>query len=85
LALANSLRECASKSQDDVEFIKLLKTMATMAMSEAAYISSGSMDVTKYAHYGLALDFYTHFTVSAFPHFVLFFLHASDIPVSFLA
>ncbi|KAG0210280.1 DIS3 mitotic control [Mortierella sp. NVP41] len=62
LALANSLRECASKSANDIEFIKLLKTMATMAMSEAAYISSGSMAVSKYAHYGLALDFYTHFT-----------------------
>ncbi|KAG0336109.1 DIS3 mitotic control [Podila humilis] len=41
-ALATSLRECASKSQDDIEFVKLLKTMATMAMSEASYISSGS-------------------------------------------
>ncbi|KAG0197124.1 DIS3 mitotic control [Mortierella sp. GBA30] len=62
LALANSLRDCASKSQDDVEFIRLLKTMATMAMSEASYISSGSTSIDKYAHYGLALDFYTHFT-----------------------
>ncbi|KAF9118762.1 DIS3 mitotic control [Mortierella sp. GBA39] len=62
LALANSLRECAAKSENDIEFVKLLKTMATMAMSEASYISSGSMDVSKYAHYGLALDFYTHFT-----------------------
>ncbi|KAG9067492.1 DIS3 mitotic control [Linnemannia hyalina] len=62
LALANSLRECAAKSENDIEFVKLLKTMATMAMSEASYISSGSMDASKYAHYGLALDFYTHFT-----------------------
>ncbi|KAG0371977.1 DIS3 mitotic control [Mortierella sp. AD032] len=62
LALANSLRECAFKSENDIEFVKLLKTMATMAMSEASYISSGSMGVDKYAHYGLALDFYTHFT-----------------------
>ncbi|KAG0283765.1 DIS3 mitotic control [Linnemannia gamsii] len=62
LALANSLRECAAKSVNDIEFVKLLKTMATMAMSEASYISSGSFEVSKYAHYGLALDFYTHFT-----------------------
>ncbi|KAF9185075.1 DIS3 mitotic control [Haplosporangium sp. Z 11] len=62
LALATSLRDCALKSQDDIEFVRLLKTMATMAMSEASYISSGSMSVDKYAHYGLALDFYTHFT-----------------------
>ncbi|KAF9915077.1 DIS3 mitotic control [Lobosporangium transversale] len=62
LALANSLRDCAAKSQDDIEFVRLLKTMATMAMSEACYISSGSKPINEYAHYGLALDFYTHFT-----------------------
>ncbi|KAF9404664.1 DIS3 mitotic control, partial [Podila epigama] len=62
LALANSLRECAERSKDDIEFVKLIKTMATMAMSEASYISSGSKSVNEYAHYGLALDFYTHFT-----------------------
>ncbi|KAG0244576.1 DIS3 mitotic control [Actinomortierella wolfii] len=62
LSLANSLRECAAKCGDDIEFIRLLKTMATMAMSEASYISSGSYPVHEYKHYGLALDFYTHFT-----------------------
>ncbi|KAF9355520.1 DIS3 mitotic control [Mortierella sp. AD094] len=62
LALANSLRECTAKSQNDIEFVRLLKTMATMAMSEASYISSGSVPVNEYAHYGLALEFYTHFT-----------------------
>ncbi|KAF9199356.1 DIS3 mitotic control [Haplosporangium sp. Z 27] len=62
LALANSLRECTAKSQGDIEFVRLLKTMATMAMSEASYISSGSFPVNEYAHYGLALEFYTHFT-----------------------
>ncbi|KAG0346829.1 DIS3 mitotic control [Podila minutissima] len=62
LALATSLRDCANKSSDDIEFIKLIKTMATMAMSEASYISSGSKPVNEYAHYGLALEFYTHFT-----------------------
>ncbi|KAG0024231.1 DIS3 mitotic control [Entomortierella chlamydospora] len=62
LALANSLRECAARSQNDIEFVRLLKTMATMAMSEASYISSSSVPVNEYAHYGLALEFYTHFT-----------------------
>ncbi|KAF9584372.1 DIS3 mitotic control [Lunasporangiospora selenospora] len=62
LSLANSLRECAAKSQGDIEFVRLIKTMATMAMSEASYMSSGSCPVNEYAHYGLALDFYTHFT-----------------------
>ncbi|KAF8938186.1 DIS3 mitotic control [Dissophora ornata] len=62
LALAASLRDCALKSEGDIEFVRLLKTMATMAMSEASYMSSGSRPVNEYAHYGLALDFYTHFT-----------------------
>ncbi|KAF9438282.1 DIS3 mitotic control [Entomortierella beljakovae] len=62
LALASSLRDCAFKYKDDLEFVRLLKTMATMAMSEACYISSGSVPVSDYAHYGLALEFYTHFT-----------------------
>ncbi|KAF9954379.1 DIS3 mitotic control [Modicella reniformis] len=62
LALANSLRDCETKSQGDADFVLLLKTMATMAMSEASYISSGSKPVHEYAHYGLALEFYTHFT-----------------------
>ncbi|KAF9396058.1 DIS3 mitotic control [Podila verticillata] len=62
LALATSLRDCANKSSNDIEFVKLLKTMATMAMSEASYISSGSKPVNEYAHYGLALEFYAHFT-----------------------
>ncbi|KAF9166308.1 DIS3 mitotic control [Actinomortierella ambigua] len=62
LALANSLRDCTLKCGDDIEFLRLLKTMATMAMSEASYISAGAYPVHDYAHYGLALDFYTHFT-----------------------
>ncbi len=32
------------------------------AMSEAEYISTGSHDVEEFYHYGLAADFYTHFT-----------------------
>lgn len=31
-------------------------------MSEAEYISSGSFELEDYYHYGLAADFYTHFT-----------------------
>lgn len=31
-------------------------------MSEAEYISSGSCELEDYYHYGLAADFYTHFT-----------------------
>ncbi|KAG0222836.1 hypothetical protein B0O80DRAFT_474034 [Mortierella sp. GBAus27b] len=60
LALASSLRECVNKGDEEV--VRLLKIMATMAMSQASYISSGSRPVNEYAHYGLALEFYTHFT-----------------------
>lgn len=41
-----------------------MKTMATVAMNEAGYISSGRYTVEQYFHYGLALEFYTHFTAS---------------------
>jgi DIS3-like exonuclease 1 len=63
LALATSLRECAAKSEGDEEFVRLLMAMTTMAMSEASYISSGSRPVNEFTHYGLALEYYTHFTV----------------------
>ncbi|KAK9768523.1 hypothetical protein K7432_000798 [Basidiobolus ranarum] len=59
--LAISL-QVAQKNQQDKDFIIMLKTMATMAMQEAGYISSGSYDITDFYHFGLALDFYTHFT-----------------------
>ncbi|KAF9362619.1 DIS3 mitotic control [Mortierella sp. NVP85] len=62
LALATSLRECAAKSEGDEEFVRLLMAMTTMAMSEASYISSGSRPVNEFTHYGLALEYYTHFT-----------------------
>ncbi|CAO3694537.1 unnamed protein product [Rhizopus stolonifer] len=61
-ALSESLEKISRECQDDVEIVKLLKTMATMAMNEAGYISSGHFPVDQYFHYGLALEFYTHFT-----------------------
>lgn len=63
-ALAKSLEEITNGCKDDPEIAKLLKTMATIAMNEAGYISSGQYPVDQYYHYGLALEFYTHFTVS---------------------
>ncbi|KAM6943023.1 DIS3-like exonuclease 1 [Xenentodon cancila] len=41
---------------------RLLRMMATQAMSPAQYFSSGSQPQDQYYHYGLALDRYTHFT-----------------------
>ncbi|CDH51568.1 dis3-like exonuclease 1 [Lichtheimia corymbifera JMRC:FSU:9682] len=62
LALSKSLQHIADKCHDDPEIARLMKTMATIAMNEAGYISSGHYPVDQYFHYGLALDFYTHFT-----------------------
>lgn len=62
-ALAKSLKDITIGCKDDLQIAKLLKTMATIAMNEAGYISSGHYPVSQYYHYGLALDFYTHFTV----------------------
>ncbi|KAI9270522.1 hypothetical protein BDA99DRAFT_502004 [Phascolomyces articulosus] len=61
-ALALSLERIVKNSADDPEIPRLMKTMATVAMNEAGYISSGHYAVDQYFHYGLALEFYTHFT-----------------------
>ncbi|CAO3676226.1 unnamed protein product [Rhizopus microsporus] len=61
-ALSQSLEKITDACKDDPEIAKLLKTMATIAMNEAGYISSGQFPVDQYYHYGLALEFYTHFT-----------------------
>ncbi|KAI8334960.1 hypothetical protein BC941DRAFT_430785 [Chlamydoabsidia padenii] len=61
-SLAQSLEHIVKNSPGDVEMVRLIKTMATYAMNEAGYISSGHYSVDQYYHYGLALDFYTHFT-----------------------
>ncbi|KAJ8417613.1 hypothetical protein AAFF_G00224560 [Aldrovandia affinis] len=41
---------------------RLLRMMATQAMSNALYFSTGALPLDQYEHYGLALDRYTHFT-----------------------
>ncbi|KAG2219093.1 hypothetical protein INT45_005824 [Circinella minor] len=61
-ALAISLERIVKNSAGDPEIARLMKTMATVAMNEAGYISSGHYVVDEYFHYGLALEFYTHFT-----------------------
>ncbi|XP_076854118.1 DIS3-like exonuclease 1 [Brachyhypopomus gauderio] len=59
-ALADSLDQ-ASDPQDPL-VNRLLRMMATQAMSNALYFSTGSYPEEEYYHYGLALDRYTHFT-----------------------
>ncbi|XP_062439861.1 DIS3-like exonuclease 1 isoform X2 [Rhea pennata] len=59
-ALAESLDK-ADDPQDPI-VNKLLRSMATHAMSNALYFSTGSCPEGEFHHYGLALDKYTHFT-----------------------
>eukprot|EP01117_Protostelium_nocturnum_P010562 TRINITY_DN3799_c0_g1_i5.p2 TRINITY_DN3799_c0_g1~~TRINITY_DN3799_c0_g1_i5.p2 ORF type:complete len:1114 (-),score=421.54 TRINITY_DN3799_c0_g1_i5:5440-8781(-) len=60
LTLAQSLSNAVL--QGDSIFNKVLRSLTTAAMEEAAYISTGSYKVEDFYHYGLAADFYTHFT-----------------------
>lgn len=41
---------------------QVLRYLATQAMVQAQYFSTGSVPPEKYGHYGLDLDLYTHFT-----------------------
>ncbi|ELW62387.1 DIS3-like exonuclease 1 [Tupaia chinensis] len=58
--LADSLDKAHDPSDPVVN--RLLRSMATQAMSNALYFSTGSCAEEEFHHYGLALDKYTHFT-----------------------
>ncbi|NWU96828.1 DI3L1 exonuclease, partial [Upupa epops] len=59
-----ALAESLDKANDPMDPIvnKLLRSMATNAMSNALYFSTGSCREDEFHHYGLALEKYTHFT-----------------------
>ncbi|XP_010570392.1 PREDICTED: DIS3-like exonuclease 1 isoform X2 [Haliaeetus leucocephalus] len=59
-----TLAESLDKANDPLDPIvnKLLRSMATQAMSNALYFSTGSCPEEEFHHYGLALEKYTHFT-----------------------
>ncbi|XP_029870144.1 DIS3-like exonuclease 1 isoform X3 [Aquila chrysaetos chrysaetos] len=59
-----TLAESLDKANDPLDPIvnKLLRSMATQAMSNALYFSTGSCPEKEFHHYGLALEKYTHFT-----------------------
>ena len=62
--LSRSL-DAASRAARDPAASELFRGMATRAMSEAQYVSAGEAppaDGGGHAHYGLALEHYTHFT-----------------------
>ncbi|XP_036049514.1 DIS3-like exonuclease 1 [Onychomys torridus] len=58
--LADSLD--SANDPNDPMVNRLLRSMATQAMSNALYFSTGSCAEEEFHHYGLALDKYTHFT-----------------------
>jgi exosome complex exonuclease DIS3/RRP44 len=47
---------------EDGYFNKLVRIMATRAMTQAVYFASGDLAPPEYHHYGLAAPLYTHFT-----------------------
>ncbi|KAM4744521.1 DIS3-like exonuclease 1 [Anableps anableps] len=59
-ALADSLDQAVDPEDPLVN--RLLRMMATQAMSQAVYFSTGAQPEDQFYHYGLALDRYTHFT-----------------------
>lgn len=58
--LAQSLDRCVDPRDPVVN--KLMRSLATHAMSNAAYFCTGCLARDQFFHYGLALDVYTHFT-----------------------
>uniref|UniRef100_A0A4W3K1D2 DIS3-like exonuclease 1 n=1 Tax=Callorhinchus milii TaxID=7868 RepID=A0A4W3K1D2_CALMI len=59
-ALADSLDK--AEDVNDPLVNRVLRSMATQAMSNALYFSTGSYSQEEFYHYGLALEKYTHFT-----------------------
>ncbi|CAI5730398.1 unnamed protein product [Hyaloperonospora brassicae] len=70
--LQQSLAAAERSERMDSKTMALLKSLAVRVMTEAEYVSSGAIvagdaatangDVTRFAHYGLGLQYYTHFT-----------------------
>jgi len=59
-ALADSLNKCVDENDPTVNF--LMRMLSTYTMSEAAYFSTGSYEKDEFYHFGLAAEYYTHFT-----------------------
>jgi VacB/RNase II family 3'-5' exoribonuclease len=62
-SLAESLRNAKLRSKDKPIVYSLWQSLATRAMSEALYVSSGqTVSGLSLSHYGLGIEKYTHFT-----------------------
>jgi exosome complex exonuclease DIS3/RRP44 len=58
--LGASLDKCVSKN--DPFFNTCVRIMTTRSMNQAVYFCTGDVSPDQYAHYGLAMGLYTHFT-----------------------
>jgi len=59
-SLADSLN--AAKDPSNPFFNTMLRMIATRCMMQAVYFASGTIEESLFAHYGLAVGIYTHFT-----------------------
>ena len=59
-AVADSLDSCVDRKEPF--FNTLVRIMATRCMMSAEYFCSGTQSYPEFRHYGLASEFYTHFT-----------------------
>lgn len=63
LALAKSLNDAKQTDKERSIVNALWQSLATRAMSEALYVSTGSTEIgASLSHYGLGIEKYTHFT-----------------------
>jgi VacB/RNase II family 3'-5' exoribonuclease len=63
ISLARSLDEITTKTKSmDPYIAKIIKFSLIRLMSEAKYFSTGSLEKGEFLHYGLAGEYYTHFT-----------------------
>ncbi|XXQ34895.1 DIS3-like exonuclease 1 [Plasmodiophora brassicae] len=61
-SVAESLHQLASRRRDDPIVAKIVKSLTARVLTEAQYCCAAGMSREDFRHYGLAVDFYTHFT-----------------------
>lgn len=62
LSLDRYCAEASSSSNGADVNKKLIRMLATRCMNQAVYFCTGTQTPENFRHYGLAMDFYTHFT-----------------------